>query len=109
MGIYAVIAHATAQRTREIGVRLALGAGAGSVVRMVMKRGLWQVGARLVIGLVESYFLSRFMGSFLGALSPSDPLTFGIAGGLFLVGVAACFVPARRAAGLDPMVALREE
>ncbi len=110
VGVYAVIAHATSQRTREIGVRLALGANAGSIVRMVLNRGLVQIGLGMAFGLTAAYFVCSLMGSFLFKVSPSDPVTFGVVGfTLFIAGLAACLIPARRASRLDPMVALRHE
>jgi ABC-type antimicrobial peptide transport system permease subunit len=110
VGVYAVIAHATTQRTREIGVRLALGANAGTIVRMVLNRGLGQVSLGMAIGLITAYFVCSLMGSFLIKVSPSDPLTFSVVGlTLFTAGLAACLIPARRASRLDPMVALRHE
>lgn len=110
VGAYAVLAHATSQRTREIGVRLAIGASTGSIIRMVLTRGLWQIGAGLTLGLTAAFFLCRLMGSLLIKVSPSDPLTFSTVGlTLFFAGVAACLIPARRAARLDPLQALRQE
>jgi putative ABC transport system permease protein len=110
VGIYAVIAHATSQRTREIGVRLALGAGAGTIVRMVLNRGLVQIGIGMAVGLTAAFFVCRLMESLLLKVSPSDPITFGAVGlTLFSAGLAACLIPARRASRLDPLVALRHE
>jgi putative ABC transport system permease protein len=110
VGVYAVIAHATSQRTREIGVRLALGAGSGSIVRMVLNRGLVQICLGMAFGLTAAYFVCSLMTSFLFKVSPSDPVTFGVVGlTLFSAGLAACLIPARRASRLDPMVALRHE
>jgi len=110
VGIYAVIAHATGQRTREIGVRLALGARGGTIVRMVLNRGLIQIAIGMAIGMGAALYICRLMESVLLKVSPSDPVTFGIVGfTLFSAGLAACLVPARRAARLDPLVALRHE
>jgi len=110
VGIYAVIAHATSERTREIGVRLALGAGAGTIVRMVLNRGLMQIGIGMAIGLTAAFFICRLMESLLLKVSPSDPITFGVVGlTLFTAGLAACLIPARRASRLDPLDALRHE
>ena len=110
VGIYAVIAHAVTQRTREIGVRLALGAGAGSIVRLVLSRGLVQIGLGMTLGLAAAFYLCRLMGALLIQVSPSDPLTFATVGlTLLLAGIAACLIPARRAGRLDPLEALRHE
>ena len=110
VGIYAVIAHATGQRTREIGVRLALGAGAGTILGMVLRRGMWQIGIGMGLGLTAAYFLCRLMTSFLLGVSPADPFTYGCVGlTLLIAGLAACLIPARRAARLDPLAALRHE
>jgi predicted permease len=110
VGIYAVIAHATSQRTREIGVRLALGAGAGTIVRMVLNRGMAQIAIGMALGLTAAFFMCRLLTSFLLQVSPSDPITFGAAGlTLFSAGLAACLIPARRASRLDPLEALRHE
>lgn len=110
VGIYAVLAHATGQRTREIGVRLALGAGAGTIVRMILRRGLVQIGIGMTIGLTAAYFVCRLMASLLIKVSPTDPVTFWAVGlTLFGAGLAACLIPARRASRLDPLEALRHE
>ncbi|MBL8238222.1 MAG: ABC transporter permease [Bryobacterales bacterium] len=110
VGIYAVIAHATGQRTREIGVRLALGAGPASIIGLVLQRGLAQIGIGMTLGLTAAYFLCRLMATLLLKVSPSDPFTFGIVGvTLSLAGLAACLIPARRASRLDPLEALRQE
>lgn len=110
VGIYAVIAHATIQRTREIGVRLALGAATGTIIRMVLARGLTQIAIGLILGLTAALFLCRLMASLLIKISPSDPLTFGlVALTLLFAGLAACLIPAARAGRLDPLIALRHE
>ncbi len=110
VGIYGLIAYVVAQGTRDIGVRLALGARGGDVVRGVMWRGLALALAGTVIGLVGAAALTRLLRNQLYAVSATDPVTLG-AVSLLLVVVAAvaCWIPARRAAGVDPLVALRVE
>lgn len=110
LGIYAVMAHAVGQRTREIGIRLAIGAQSGSVLGLVLRRGLAVVALGLAAGLGAAYGLTRFVGSFLFEVKATDPLTFAaIAMILGAVALLACYVPARRATKVDPLVALRTE
>jgi ABC-type antimicrobial peptide transport system permease subunit len=98
------------QRTREIGVRMALGATAPSVRGMVVRQGLALAGLGVVIGLVAAGALSRVMASLLFEVSATDPITYGsVAVSLVLVSLAASWIPAMRAAGVDPSRALRAE
>jgi predicted permease len=110
IGIYGVIAYDISQRTREIGIRGAIGATSGQIVSLVMMQGLWKTGVGIVIGLVSAILLSHFMDSLLFDLKPSDPMAYiAVSVLLALVAMTACFVPARRASKIDPIVALRIE
>jgi predicted permease len=110
VGIYAVIAHATASRTREIGVRIALGATMRNILFLVMRRGLWQITCGLALGLAAAFPLTHVMASIPNGSLHSDPsVIFGVALTLASVGVFACWLPARRATGLDPVRAIRYE
>ncbi|MBI3208021.1 MAG: ABC transporter permease [Candidatus Solibacter usitatus] len=110
VGIYAVIAQAASRRTREIGIRIALGANSGEVLRLVMRRGLIQLGIALGVGLPAAFGVCRLMRGILFGVSTADPLTFcTVAFALTAAGSIACWLPARRAVRLDPVQALRYE
>jgi putative ABC transport system permease protein len=110
IGLYGVLAFAVAQRTREIGVRIALGASRGSVLGMVVRQGMTLVGVGLVIGLFAAIGVTRVMTTLLYRTEPFDPLTFALVPlVLCTVALLACYLPARRAARTEPMVALRTE
>ena len=110
IGLYAVIAHAVSQRTREIGLRMAMGASRGDVARLVFGQGIRPLAPGVVIGLLLALVVTRLLRAALVGVSPSDPLTFvGIVLVLTLAAALGCAVPARRAMKVDPMVALRYE
>jgi len=110
VGVFGVLAYSVAQRTREIGVRVALGATPGGILKMVLGQGLITVAIGLVVGLAGSLLLTRTMRSMLFEISPNDPLTVvGIALLLLLIAMLASYIPARRATRVDPMIALRYE
>jgi putative ABC transport system permease protein len=109
-GIYGVIAYAVTQRTHELGIRAALGATAGSLQRLVFRSGMKLAGLGLAIGFVVSLGVARLLQSILFGVGPRDPLTIAVvAVVLAAVAAAACFVPARRATNVDPLVALRHQ
>lgn len=109
-GIYGVMAYIVEQRTREIGVRIALGAEPSAVVLMVLSQASSSIGTGLAIGLAVGWMLSRSVQAFLFRIDPHDPVVYaGAAAVLVLAGLAAAFVPARRAARVDPMIALRAQ
>jgi putative ABC transport system permease protein len=110
IGLYGVASYSVAQRTREIGVRMALGAQPSSVVGLVLGQGMILVGIGLAIGLVAAYAAAGFMSSLVQMVNPHDPLTFAVtAAGLGAVAVLASYIPARRATRIDPLIALRTD
>jgi putative ABC transport system permease protein len=110
IGIFSVMAYTVSLRSHEIGIRVALGAQQGQILRLVLLSGFRLVAVGIVIGLFASYALTRFLASQISGVSATDPWTFaGVVTLVVSVGLAACLVPARRASRVDPMVALRYE
>jgi predicted permease len=110
IGLYGVLAYFVTQRRREIGVRVALGADSGQVLRMVVGRGIWLAAAGIATGLLGAALLTRFMRSVLYGVETTDPATFaGVTLALLGVAFLASWIPARRAARVDPLIAMRAE
>jgi ABC-type antimicrobial peptide transport system permease subunit len=109
-GVYGVMAFFVAQRTREIGIRIALGAQWNDVQRLVLKSGMSLVAIGLAIGVAGALALTRLMRSLLFEVAPTDLLTFGaVALCVIIAALLSCYIPARRATKVDPLVALRYE
>ena len=110
IGLYAVMSYSVSQGTRELGMRMALGARADDVLRLVISRGLRLTAAGIVIGAVAALTLTRLMGNLLYKVSPRDPLAVASAFVIMtVVALAACFLPAWRATRIDPAQALRDQ
>lgn len=110
IGVFSVMAYTVSLQTQEIGVRMALGAQQLEILGMVLRKGFMLIAAGIAIGVFASYGLTRFLASQIWGVSPTDPLTFGAVVTLVVgVGLVACFLPARRATQVDPLVALRYE
>jgi predicted permease len=110
IGLYGVMSYAVSQSTRELGLRMALGAGGSDLLRLVLSRGLALTASGVLVGAAAALALTRLIGNFLFRVSPRDPLAFGSAFALLMiVSIAACFLPAWRAMRVDPIVALRQE
>ena len=110
VGVYGLMAYAVRQRTQEIGIRMALGAGQGNVLWFILRRGLLLVVLGTAFGLAAALALTRFLQVFLWGVTPTDPLTFLLViAALAAAALLACYLPARRASQIDPMIALRYE
>jgi putative ABC transport system permease protein len=110
LGLYGVLAFSVAQRTREIGIRVALGAQARDVFKLIMGQGMVLVAAGVMLGLAAAFAITRFIASLLFGVTPTNAMTFGlVSAGLVLLALFACYLPARRATKVDPLVALRYE
>jgi ABC-type antimicrobial peptide transport system permease subunit len=110
IGIFSVMQYTVSLQTREIGMRVALGAQRRDIVSMVLWKGLRLIVAGNIMGVLSSMVLTRFLANQIWGISSTDPLTFsGVSVVLTLIALAACYIPARRAMRVDPMVALRSE
>ena len=110
LGIYGVLAYDVSQRTREIGVRGAIGASREQIIGLILRQGLWKAGVGIVTGLIGAALLSRSITTLLFGVKPTDPIVYvAVSAVLLIVALLASYLPARRAAAIDPLVALRDE
>ena len=110
IGVYGVVSYSASQRTQEFGIRVALGARAADVTRMVLREAVVLAGIALAIGLAGAFALTRLLQSLLFEVTPTDPATLGgVSAAVLIVAAISTVAPARRAARVDPMVALRHE
>jgi predicted permease len=110
VGVFGVISFSVTQRTHEIGIRMALGAGSRSVLQMILGQGVVIISTGLALGVLSAMVIAKLVGNFLSGVSPFDPLTYAcVTAGLTAVAMLACYLPARKATKVDPMVALRYE
>ena len=110
IGLYAVMSFSVSRRAKEVGIRMALGAQAGQVIRMVFRQGVWQLGLGITVGLALAVVIGQATSAILFDVQPRDPQVFGgVAIVLAIVGLLACLIPARRATKVDPLTALRSQ
>ncbi len=110
VGLYSVVSYAATQRTNEIGIRMALGAAQGDILKMILRQGVGVLGIGLGIGLLLALLGTRAIANLFVGVKPNDPLTFGVVAILLaVIALLACWIPARRATRVDPLVALRYE
>jgi putative ABC transport system permease protein len=110
VGVYGVMSYGATQRTREIGIRMALGATPRAILSIIVRQGVWMVLSGVMVGLLGAAAIARLLGTFLVFISMNDPLAFALIPVLLAgIALAACYIPARRAMRLEPMAALRHE
>ncbi len=110
VGVFGVISFTVSQRTNEIGIRMAMGAAQSSILRMILRQGVWIISGGVAAGVLLALAISRLVGNFISGVSPYDPLTYvSVTAILGTVALLACYFPARRATRVDPMIALRYE
>ncbi len=110
VGVFGVISFTVSQRTQEIGIRMAMGAGQGNILKMILRQGVWIILAGLVAGVLLALGMANLVGNFVTGVSPYDPLTYiSVSVLLVLIALVACYIPARKATRVDPMIALRYE
>jgi putative ABC transport system permease protein len=110
LGVYSVVAYSVSRQTHDIGIRMALGATRGDVLRMVLRKGFWLIGGGIVVGLIASLIVTRLLADQLYGVPPHDVGTLAsVIAVVVLAGLGACYFPARRATRVDPMVALRAD
>jgi len=110
VGVFGVVSFTVSQRTNEIGIRMAMGAAQSSILRMILRQGVWIISGGVAAGVLLALAISRLVANFIYGVSPYDPLTYvSVTAILGIVALLACYFPARRATRVDPMIALRYE